>query len=136
MKFNLKNLQYDSGSIEVKNIMDPIIRLASYFVTPLGLALIVAGIIYNMMIFLYIVVLVVVALIIFFMYQYNQFAKKDPDRLHSEKYLLERRKLDIEQFSKHIPTIPTSDYLVLDSPESTIGTEQNVDDTSDAEIEG
>lgn len=112
MKFLTKLFSYQTGTIQVKNVIDPIIKFSAWFCTPICLVALFLGWLSNNNIFIVGSFIIIIIIIGFFIYQYSFFAKKDPDRLHSEKYLLELRKLELGKETKKEINIPLSEQIL------------------------
>jgi len=101
MDIKFKGFMYKTGNVEIKNAVDPIIRLGIFVTLPSSFICIVAGIwaeIYSLTIT---GIISPIGLMIFFFFKYHYFSINDPDRLQTEKFQLEKQKMLLEITSKN-----------------------------------
>ena len=117
IKFDFgKYIHYSSGNIEVKNVIDPIIKFSIFLALPISLALFILGCFFNKDYLIITGIIITILDVFFFFTQYRFFAKKDPDRLQSEKYLLESKRIDIESQKNNKRIIVNQENLIEDKP--------------------
>lgn|GEM_PF-5474747 len=115
MEIKAKGFVYNSGTVEIKNVVDPIIRLGIFIVLPSSIVCFILGAIFNIIILVYSGIAFLSILIFYFLYKYNYFSKNDPDRLQTEKYQLEKSKMVMEYEAKKQIAVP-SDSLITTIP--------------------
>lgn len=93
MDFETKNLfHFSTGKMEQKNIVDPLAKIVIVLTPILGI-LCWCG-------FVEWVLGIVIAFLVFYVTVYAYCLCKMPDKLHTEKYLLTRQQMEIQQNSK------------------------------------
>jgi hypothetical protein len=124
MKFDLKTFSFDSGEIKVDNVFKPLHGLGVQLVG--GLIVFLASCIWAPWYAPLSIGLIEAGYFGFFMKKYDYFSKKDPDRLQSETYLIERKKIEIG---------PEKNRLFIDGKQDDEGYYRLVDDGT-PEIKG
>ncbi len=87
-----------SGKIERKNVMDGLLHF-SFFVISASIIFIILGIVSNKDFLVYVGIVFFAFIFLIYIVLYSIFAFKDPDRLQTEKYQLEKQYLAV--FSKN-----------------------------------
>jgi Ca2+/Na+ antiporter len=101
MNFSYRDFKFDSGRIEVKNSFDPLIKLGMTSLVIITFLFLVAGIILKELSLVYFAMSLVALFFIFACGMYLFFAVKDPNRLQSEKHILDMKKLELTQHQKN-----------------------------------
>jgi len=115
MKLDFWKVHYESGTIEIKNIVDPIIKIGAFVIIPVFILFLGFSAITKTPSYSCIGISIVMVYLLFFGFIYIYFAIKDPDRLQSEKTLLELRKMESSKYSKPID-VSTQSVIARQEP--------------------
>ena len=115
MKFDLKGFTFNSGQVKVDNVFKPLIGLGTQLVG--SLIVLLVSFIFAPWYGSLTIGVGIAAYFIFCAKKYDYFAKKDPDKLQSETFQIEKRKMEIQASKNpeelYEPGEKTLDYRIV-----------------------